>query len=98
MFFYFFARVKIMTASYAAGGIRIQIHGRRNEDRVSLYEDIETKPSGNKWRRICGASAFIVAVVIIIVVATRKRQNDQLQPFSKHFISKCMEYRKENDT
>ena len=80
-----------MTASYAAGRIRIEIYGRRNEN-------IETNSSEKKWRRICGASAFIIAMVIVFVVATRPRQSDQSQPFSKRFICKCMEYRKEKVT
>ena len=84
MFLYFFARFEIMTASYAAGRIRIEIYGRRNED-------IETNSSEKKWRRICGASDFIIAMVIVFVVATRPRQSDQSQPFSKRFICKCME-------
>ena len=82
-----------MTTSYTA--VQIQTHGGRNEDTVSVHvPDTETEPPQNKRRWIGGTIAVIVVAAIIAVVIW---QTCQPETFSKRFIRKCLECKKDNN-
>ncbi|XP_036935585.1 ADP-ribosyl cyclase/cyclic ADP-ribose hydrolase 1-like isoform X2 [Acanthopagrus latus] len=86
-------KVEIMTTSYTA--VQIQTHGGRNEDTVSVHvPDTETEPPQNKRRWIGGTIAVTVVAAIIAVVIWRTCQPET---FSKRFIRKCLEYKKDNN-